>query len=188
MNKGKLIIISGPSGSGKSTIRENIIKTNKNIWYSISMTTRKPRINEKNNVDYYFVTKEEFKKQIKNNNFYEYAEVYKDIYYGTPKTKVLEMLNKGYDVILEIDVEGALNIKKQDKNAILIFIMPPSIKELQKRLETRHTDTKDKIKERIDKALYEISFKDKYDYIVLNDNIENATNKINEIIKHEKND
>ncbi len=186
MNKGNLIIISGPSGSGKSTIRENIIKNNKNIWYSISMTTRKPRINEKDKIDYYFVTKEEFLKEIKKNNFYEYAEVYKNIYYGTPKSKVNEMLNKGYDVILEIDVEGALQIKKQVQDAILIFIMPPSIEELQKRLETRDTDTKEKIKERVDKALYEISFKDKYDYIVLNDNINSATKKINDIIKSHK--
>ncbi len=183
MQKGKLIIISGPSGSGKSTIREKIVKNNKNIWYSISMTTRKPRINEKNEIDYYFVTKEEFLTEIKNNNFYEYAEVYKDIFYGTPKNKVQEMLNKGYDVILEIDVDGALQIKKQDNNAILIFIMPPSIEELKNRLENRKTDSKDKIKERLNKALYEISFKDKYDYIVLNDNIEKATKEIETIIK-----
>lgn len=183
MQKGKLIIISGPSGCGKSTIREKIVKNNKNIWYSISMTTRKPRINETNEVDYYFVTKEEFLKEIENGNFYEYAEVYKDIYYGTPKNKVKEMLNKGYDVILEIDVDGALQIKKQDKDAILIFIMPPSIEELKNRLENRKTDSKDKIKERLDKALYEISFKDKYDYIVLNDDIEKATKEIETIIK-----
>lgn len=183
MQKGKLIIISGPSGSGKSTIREKIVKNNKNIWYSISMTTRKPRINEKNEIDYYFVTKEEFLTEIKNNNFYEYAEVYKDIFYGTPKNKVQEMLNKGYDVILEIDVDGALQIKKQDNNAILIFIMPPSIEELKNRLENRKTDSKDKIKERLNKALYEISFKDKYDYIVLNDDIEKATKEIETIIK-----
>lgn len=183
MQKGKLIIISGPSGSGKSTIREKIVKNNKNIWYSISMTTRKPRINEKNEIDYYFVTKEEFLTEIKNNNFYEYAEVYKDIFYGTPKNKVQEMLNKGYDVILEIDVDGALQIKKQDNNAILIFIMPPSIEELKNRLENRKTDSKEKIKERLNKALYEISFKDKYDYIVLNDDIEKATKEIETIIK-----
>lgn len=183
MQKGKLIIISGPSGSGKSTIREKIVKNNKNIWYSISMTTRKPRINEKNEIDYYFVTKEEFLTEIKNNNFYEYAEVYKDIFYGTPKNKVQEMLNKGYDVILEIDVDGALQIKKQDKDAILIFIMPPSIEELKNRLENRKTDSKEKIKERLNKALYEISFKDKYDYIVLNDDIEKATKEIETIIK-----
>lgn len=184
MQKGKLIIISGPSGSGKSTIREQIVKNNKNIWYSISMTTRKPRINEKNEIDYYFVTKEEFLKEIENNNFYEYAEVYKDIYYGTPKNKVKEMLNKGYDVILEIDVEGALQIKEQDKDAILIFIMPPSIEELKNRLENRKTDSKEKIKERLDKALYEISFKDKYDYIVLNDNIDKAVKELENIIKN----
>lgn len=184
MQKGKLIIISGPSGSGKSTIREQIVKNNKNIWYSISMTTRKPRINEKNEIDYYFVTKEEFLKEIENNNFYEYAEVYKDIYYGTPKNKVEEMLNKGYDVILEIDVDGALQIKEQDKDAILIFIMPPSIEELKNRLENRKTDSKEKIKERLDKALYEISFKDKYDYIVLNDNIDKAVKELENIIKN----
>lgn len=183
MQKGKLIIISGPSGSGKSTIREQIVKNNKNIWYSISMTTRKPRINEKDEIDYYFVTKEEFLKEIEKGNFYEYAEVYKDIYYGTPKNKVEEMLNKGYDVILEIDVDGALQIKEQDKDAILIFIMPPSIEELKNRLENRKTDSKEKIKERLDKALYEISFKDKYDYIVLNDNIDKAVKELENIIE-----
>ncbi len=183
MKKGNLIVISGPSGSGKSTIRENIIKNNSNIWYSISMTTRNKRINETDGIDYYFVNKEKFKEEIKNNNFYEYAEVYQDIFYGTPKSKVNEMLEKGYDVILEIDVEGALNIKKQKNDAILIYIMPPSIEELEKRLRKRKTESEEKIIERINKAKFEISFKDKYDYIVTNDNIDTAIKEVENIIK-----
>ena len=183
--KGKLFVISGPSGVGKSTIRERIINTYNNFWYSISMTTRAPRENEINEKDYYFVSKEEFIKNIKENNFFEYAEVYKDIFYGTPKNKVIEKLNNGTNVILEIDVEGALNIQNNYHEAILIFICPPSIKELKKRLLERQTDKKEVIEERINKAEYEISFKDKYDYIITNNNLEIAIKDIINIIEKE---
>ena len=183
--KGKLFVISGPSGVGKSTIRKRIINTYNNFWYSISMTTRTPREGEINEKDYYFVSKEEFIKNIKENNFFEYAEVYKDIFYGTPKNKVIEKLNNGINVILEIDVEGALNIQNNYHEAILIFICPPSIKELKKRLLERQTDKKEVIEERINKAEYEISFKDRYDYIITNNDLEIAIKDIMDIIEKE---
>lgn len=186
-NKGKLFVISGPSGVGKTTIRNEILKTYKNFWYSISMTTRKKRENEQNKIDYYFVTKEEFIKNIKENNFFEYAEVYKNIFYGTPKNKVIEKLNQGTNVILEIDVEGALNIQNEYNEAILIFICPPDIQELKKRLLQRQTDDAKVIEERINKAEYEISFKNEYDYIIINNNLEIAIKEIKQIIEKELN-
>lgn len=184
-SKGKLFVISGPSGVGKSTIRERIINTHNNFWYSISMTTRAPREGEINEKDYYFVTKEEFIKNIKEDNFFEYAEVYKDVFYGTPKNKVIEKLENGINVLLEIDVKGALNIKNKYHEAILIFIYPPSIEELKKRLLQRQTDNKDVIEERISKAQYEISFKDRYDYMITNNNLEIAIKNIQSIIEKE---
>ncbi len=186
-NKGKLFVISGPSGVGKTTIRNEILKTYENFWYSISMTTRKKRENEKNKIDYYFVTKEEFIKNIKENNFLEYAEVYKGIFYGTPKNKVIEKLNQGTNVILEIDVKGALNIQNEYNEAILIFICPPDIQELKKRLLQRQTDNAKVIEERINKAEYEISFKNEYDYIITNNNLEIAIKEIKQIIEKELN-
>lgn len=184
---GTLFIISGPSGVGKSTIRNEVLKQNKNLWYSISMTTRSPRENEENNKDYYFVTKEEFIKNIKENNFFEYVEVYKNIYYGTPKDKVLEKLNNNQNVILEIDVNGAFLIKKQIKDAVLIFIAPKNIETLEKRLISRNTDKKEIIKERLEKAKYELSKKDKYDYIIINDDLNTAVNELNKIINKKTN-
>ncbi len=186
-NKGKLFVISGPSGVGKTTIRNEILKTYENFWYSISMTTRKKRENEKNKIDYYFVTKEEFIKNIKENNFLEYAEVYKGIFYGTLKNKVIEKLNQGTNVILEIDVKGALNIQNEYNEAILIFICPPDIQELKKRLLQRQTDNAKIIEERINKAEYEISFKNEYDYIITNNNLEIAIKEIKQIIEKELN-
>lgn len=172
MNKGNLIIISGPSGVGKSTIRKRLVEENDNFWYSISMTTRKPRIDEKtgllekNGDEYFFTSLDEFKENIENNNFLEYTEVYKDTYYGTLKNTVIEKLNKGINVILEIDVDGALKIKQNYNEAILIFIKPKTMEELENRLRNRKSDNEEKIIERLNKAIYEIEKSIYYDYVI----------------------
>lgn len=189
--KGLLIVISGPSGIGKSSIRKKIINNYDNFWYSISMTTRKPRKiqntdkYEEDKVDYYFVNEDVFKENIKNNNFLEYAEVYKDLYYGTPKDEVFNKLNNGINVILEIDVDGARQVKENYNDAILIFIKPKSLEELEYRLRNRNTDLENSIKERLNKALYEIKNSDFYDYIIESGSKEEDYDKIKNIIDYE---
>lgn len=191
--KGMLIIISGPSGVGKSTIRRRLVEENNNFWYSISMTTREPRLNEKtgkleeNGKDYFFVDIDTFRENIKNNNFFEYAEVYNDIFYGTPKDKVFEKLEQGINVILEIDVQGALIIKENYKDAILIFIKPPTLNELERRLRGRNSDSEEKIQERLKKAEYENSFADKYDYIVISGSKEKDYEDVLNFINNKRN-
>jgi len=185
MKKGKLIIISGPSGVGKSTIREKIINNNKNFWYSVSMTTRKPRTTENHGIDYFFVSKKEFLKNIESNNLIEYAQVYNGDFYGTPKDEVFKKLENGIHVLLEIDVEGALIVKEKFPEVVLIFIMAPSMEELEKRLTNRYTDTKEKIIERLEKAKIEVTFKEKYDYIVINNSVDETVLDITNIIESE---
>ena len=191
--KGLLIVISGPSGIGKTTIRERLVKENDDFWYSISMTTRKPRKIEKTNryeqngIDYYFVDEDEFISNIKENNFLEYAEVYKELYYGTLKDIVFKKLDEGINVILEIDVNGAKEVRKNYKNALLIFIKPRSLEELEYRLRNRRTDTEDAIKERLEKAIYEISNSGIYDYVIESGSKEEDYEKVKNIIEYEKN-
>ena len=191
--KGLLIVISGPSGIGKTTIRERLVKENDDFWYSISMATRKPRKIEKTNryeqngIDYYFVDEDEFISNIKENNFLEYAEVYKDLYYGTLKDIVFKKLDEGINVILEIDVNGAKQVRKNYKNALLIFIKPRSLEELEYRLRNRRTDTEDAIKERLEKAIYEISNSGIYDYVIESGSKEEDYEKVKNIIEYEKN-
>lgn len=191
--KGLLIVISGPSGIGKTTIRERLVKENDDFWYSISMTTRKPRKIEKTNryeqngIDYYFVDENEFISNIKENNFLEYAEVYKDLYYGTLKDIVFKKLDEGINVILEIDVNGAKQVRKNYKNALLIFIKPRSLEELEYRLRNRRTDTEDAIKERLEKAIYEISNSGIYDYVIESGSKEEDYEKVKNIIEYEEN-
>lgn len=187
--KGNLIIISGPSGVGKSTIRKRIIKEFDNFKYSVSLTTRKPRIDEETNAEeengkeYYFVTPEIFKENIKNNNFLEYQEVYKDTFYGTLKKDVMNLIDNGINVILEIDVDGALNIKKEYNDTTLIFIKPSSLEELKNRLRNRNSDSSKKIEERLEKAKYEINKNKYYDYVITSTNKEEDYKKIKNIIK-----
>ena len=183
--EGQLIIISGPSGAGKGTIVGEVIKKDKNIWLSISATSRKPRGSEKDGVNYYFLEKEDFEEKIKNNYFLEYAE-YAGNYYGTPKEKITEKLSKGLDVILEIEIQGAMKIKELVPEALFIFIMPPSEKELLKRLKGRKTEEKEKIIERFNIAYREINEVTKYNYVVVNDVLDEAVNKVLSIITAEK--
>lgn len=184
-NKGLLIVVSGPSGAGKDTICQKLIKENSNIWMSVSMTTRKPRPLEKDGVDYFFVSSEEFENKINDNTFLEYAS-YNDNYYGTPKDKVEEKLNEGKDVILVIDINGAINIKKIIPSALFIFIMPPDMETLKNRLIGRKTESKDKVVQRFITAYNEVNNYKKYNYIVVNDKVEDAVNKVKSIIQSEK--
>ena len=184
-NKGLLIVVSGPSGAGKDTICQKLIKENSNIWMSVSMTTRKPRPLEKDGVDYFFVSSEEFENKINDNTFLEYAS-YNDNYYGTPKDKVEEKLNEGKDVILVIDINGAINIKKIIPSALFIFIMPPDMETLKNRLIGRKTESKDKVVKRFITAYNEVNNYKKYNYVVVNDKVEDAVNKVKSIIQSEK--
>lgn len=182
--KGLLVIVSGPSGAGKGTVVSELIKDN-SYALSISMTTRKARDGEIEGVHYFFKTVEEFEKMIKENQFLEYAQFCEN-YYGTPIFYVEEQLKKGKNVILEIEVQGALQVKEMFKDAILIFLTPPNIIELKNRLEKRATETEDKINMRMKRAKEEIKLIDKYDYIVVNNVVDDAVSDINNIINSEK--
>lgn len=183
---GQLIVISSPSGGGKGSIIAGLLKNdNKSRWLSVSTTSRKIRENDIPGVTYNFVSKKEFEEKIKQGYFIEYTN-YVGNYYGTPKKYIQEKLNEGIDVILEIEIEGASNIKKIIPEAIFIFIMPPSLKTLVKRLKARNTDTNDKILERFHTAYKEINEVTKYNYVVVNDDLEDAIQKVEAIIKAEK--
>ena len=183
---GLLIVISGPSGCGKSTLVQMLLKKRKNIILSISDTTRSPRGEEKDGVDYNFITPEQFRKNIKNDKYLEYAMVYTDKYYGTQSDFVDKNLIKGTDVILEIDIEGARKVNEKRKDAVFIFVMPPSMKVLKERLVNRKTETKEQVIERFKKAYQEINEVSKYNYVVVNDDLDDALDKMNSIITCEK--
>lgn len=178
--KGRLFIISGPSGAGKGTLREKALDDIKNLVYSISCTTRKPREGEVDGVQYRFITHEKFKEDIAKNLFLEYAHVHAD-FYGTLKADVINELDAGNDVLLEIDVQGALQVREKIPDAILIFIAPPSIQELEKRLRDRHTESEEALKLRLSNAAKELALKDKYDYVVINDDLERASDELRKI-------
>ncbi len=182
---GLLIVVSGPSGAGKDTICNKLISESDNVWLSISMTSRNPRGNEVEGKEYFFVTKEEFEQRIQNGEFLEYA-MYNNNYYGTPKDKIEDYLNKGIDVILVIDIQGAINIKNLIPTALFIFIMPPDMKTLKQRLINRKTESKEKVIDRFKTAYNEINHFKKYNYVVVNDEIDKATNKVKSIIQAEK--
>lgn len=173
--RGKLIIFSAPSGSGKSTIIQSLLDKDLNLSFSISATSRAPRGSEQNGVEYYFISPEEFKSRIANDEFLEYEEVYAGKFYGTLKSEIERILNSGKNVIFDVDVVGGLNIKKYyGDQALALFIQPPSIKELEKRLKNRATDTPEVIASRIAKAEYELSFAPRFDKIIVNDVLEKA--------------
>ena len=182
---GQLIVISAPSGCGKGSIINGVLEKNKNMWLSVSTTSRKIRENDIPGVTYNFVTEEEFKQKIEEGFFLEYTN-YAGNYYGTPKGTIKEKLDQGIDVILEIEIEGAANIKKLIPEAIFIFILPPSLKDMVKRLKKRGTDSKEKILERFHIAYKQINEVTKYNYVVVNDILEDAINKVEAIIKAEK--
>lgn len=183
--QGLLIVISAPSGAGKGTIINKMLEKNNNLWLSVSETSRPMRANDIDGITYHFCTKEEFEEKIKDDYFLEYA-LYANNYYGTPKKYIQEHLSKGQDVILEIEIQGAMQIKKLIPEALFIFIMPPSLNELKKRLVGRNTDTKEKILERFKIAYQEINDVTKYNYVVVNDEIDVAADKILSIIKAER--
>ncbi len=183
--KGKLIIFSAPSGSGKSTIINRLMAhTELNLAFSISCTSRPPRGNERDGVEYFFISPEEFRRRIADNEFLEYEEVYANRYYGTLKQQVEKQLDKGENVVFDVDVKGGCNIKKHygDK-ALSVFIKPPSVEELRKRLTGRGTDAPEVIEDRIARAEFELSFADKFDRVVVNDDLEEAVKEALSIVR-----
>lgn len=171
----KIIIFSAPSGSGKSTIINYLMQQGLNLHFSVSATSRPPRGAEQNGVEYYFLTPEDFKQRIAQGEFLEYEEVYKDRFYGTLKSQVDAQLAKGENVVCDVDVLGGQNIKKHyGQRALSIFIQPPSIEVLRQRLEGRGTDSPEVINDRIARAEFELSFADKYDHAVVNDDLQQA--------------
>ncbi len=180
MPNGKIIVISAPSGTGKSTLISRIINDPCfNLRFSVSATSRKPRGEEKNGKDYYFITADEFRRRIAADEFVEWEEVYADTYYGTLVSEIKRITNEGANVIMDIDVKGGLNVKRHfGDNAICIFIMPPSINELRKRLDNRATDSPEKIEQRVAKAEEEIGYSQKFDCIIVNDVLDNAEKEL----------
>lgn len=187
MSKGKCIIVSAPSGSGKSTLISYLMEQAKeelNLQFSISATSRAPRGEEKDGEDYYFISKEEFQRRIADNDFIEYEEVYGGQLYGTPKSEVENRLEAGVNVVFDVDVKGGCNIKKHfGERAISIFIQPPSIDELRHRLQHRGTETEAQIQMRIERAELELSYADKYDKVIINDQLEVAQQEMVSTVK-----
>lgn len=181
---GKLIIFSAPSGSGKSTIINHLLKQELHLRFSISATSRAPRGTEKDGVEYYFLTPDEFRRRIAAGEFLEYEEVYTDKFYGTLKSEVDRILEKGDNVIFDVDVVGGCNIKKYyGDRALSIFVQPPSVDELRRRLEGRGTDAPEVIECRIAKAEYELTFASRFDVIIINDRLELAQKEVTEVVR-----
>lgn len=184
MRKGLLILISGPSGTGKGTVCDLLRQKHPEISYSISATTRQPRPGEQDGVNYYFYTKEKFREMIDQGQLLEWAEVYGN-FYGTPKQKVLDRLDAGEDILLEIDTQGALNVMKVMPEGLFIFLLPPSLEELAARLKGRGTETEESLQRRLGAAVDEIKLATKYRYVVVNDKVEDAEETIANIIEAE---
>lgn len=183
MNK-KLFVISGSSGVGKGTVLKGFLEKNPNFMLSISCTTRKPRNGEIDGVNYFFLTKDDFTECIKNNKFLEWAE-FAGNYYGTKKKYILQCLENNKDIILEIDTQGALQIKKQMPEAVLIFICPPSYETLEGRLRGRHTEDEETIRKRLEQVKIELERAKNFDYQIINDNLNEAIERLEKVIKKE---
>lgn len=184
-NKGLLIVVSGPSGAGKGTICSAYLERNPHAILSVSVTTRKPRVGEKEGVNYFFRDKETFLKMVENGEFLEYAEVYGN-YYGTPKKFVEEELAAGRDVILEIDIQGALQVKERFPEAVFVFIIPPSMEELKRRIVKRGTEDAETIYRRFQSAYEELNYISRYNYVIINDTVDSAVAKLEAIVLAEK--
>ncbi len=183
MNKGRLIVFSAPSGCGKGTMLAEILKDN-SFRCSVSTTTRAPREGEIDGVNYFFISKEEFESKVSNDEFLEYAE-YCENFYGTLKTEVDSYLEQGINVILEIEVQGAMKVRELRPDAVFVFIAPPSVNELRRRLNKRGTETQEVIEKRIAAAVTELPYMDKYDYIIVNDALEDAVSDFFTVIRSE---
>jgi len=182
--EGKLVIISAPSGAGKTTIVNHLLQNVTGLEFSVSATTRSPRGKEKNGKEYYFISGEEFREKIRNNEFAEWQEVYKDHYYGTLKSEIERIWTGKKHVIFDVDVRGGINLKSIfGQKAISIFIMPPSVEELEQRLIKRATDNTAKIKMRVEKAIEEMKLANQFDHIIINDNLKRAQNEAIELVQ-----
>ncbi len=184
-NKGLLLVVSGPSGVGKGTVCAEFIKSHPKCALSVSATTRSPREGEKDGVNYYFLTEEDFKQKISSGGFLEHA-VFCGNYYGTPKAQVMEMIENGTDVILEIEVQGAMQVRSHYPEGVFVFVIPPSMKELDERLRGRNTESDEVISQRLTRAKEEFGYIEKYNYTLLNDTVENAVQRLEAIITAEK--
>ncbi|MDO5509438.1 MAG: guanylate kinase [Weeksellaceae bacterium] len=182
---GSLIIFSAPSGAGKTTLVRRLLAENPQMEFSISCCTRAPRHNEVHGKDYYFITPQEFREKIQAGEFVEWEEVYKDHLYGTLHSEVERIRQSGNHVVFDIDVQGGINLKKQfGEEALALFIKPPSVEELRRRLEIRKSDSQDKINLRVEKALHEMSFADNFDHIIINDDLEKAVEQTELAVKN----
>lgn len=180
----KLIIFSAPSGSGKSTIINRLLADGMEMEFSISATSRAPRGSERHGVEYYFLSPEAFKEKIAENAFIEYEEVYENRFYGTLKSEIERIASKGKATVFDVDVKGGLNIKKiYGQQALTLFIQPPSVEELRRRLQGRATDAPEVIEQRLQKAAFEMSFASQYDYVIVNEDLEKAIQETKTIIQ-----
>ncbi|MCK9211721.1 MAG: guanylate kinase [Ignavibacteriaceae bacterium] len=179
---GNIIVISAPSGTGKTTIIRSILKILPDVVYSISATTREKRPSEHDGVDYFFIDEETFQQKINDHEFVEWEKVY-DYFYGTPKSFVEKVISEGKSILLEVDVKGALSIKKVYPDAIMIYLLPPSLEELEKRLKERKTESEKDFQKRIERAKMELSLKGKFDYFIVNNNLNTAILELKELIE-----
>jgi guanylate kinase len=180
----KIIVITAPSGAGKTSITRHLLKTFPQLAFSVSAATRQPRTYEKDGMDYYFITAEEFKEKIKHKEFAEWEMVYEGKYYGTLKSELKRIWNNGQVPLLDIDVKGAIHVQQQYPQSLLtLFIEPPSIEELERRLESRGTESQESLQARLNKAAYELSFKHNFDHSIVNDNLEKACEQADGIVR-----